>query len=111
MEQNFIVAIVRITRHLGNDLYLAEDVFDGSEVRVSVLGRMRMVASPYLQLEDECIIQMSPHDVFRGRIITKTSLKGNQSVFGSYLDVRKRYEAKFGPYTNDYTLVKRVKQT
>jgi translation initiation factor IF-1 len=93
---------------MGNGLYLAEDVFDGSEIRVSLMGKMRMTAIE-LQPKDECVIQYLHYDVSRGRIITKTSLKGDQSVFRGYLDVRKRYEAKFGPYTDDYTLIKRAK--
>jgi len=108
MEQKFIIAIVRITEHRGHGMYLAEDVFDGSETIVSITGKMRMVAFPELQTGDECVVQYSPYDTSRGRIITKTSLKGDQSTFGGYLDVRKRYESEFGPYTDDYTLIKRA---
>jgi translation initiation factor IF-1 len=108
MQKDFIIAIVKIKELVVSGLYLAEDVFDGSEIKVSVTGKMRMIVFPPLQPEDECVIQISPYDTSRGRIVTKTSLKGDNGVYGGYLDVRKRYEAEFGPYSDDFTLIKRA---
>ncbi|TXF89193.1 hypothetical protein FUA23_11825 [Neolewinella aurantiaca] len=68
-----------------------------------------MVGFPKLEPEDECVIQYSIHDPARGQTITQSALKGDQRMFGYYLDVRKRYEATFGPYTDDdYALIKRA---
>lgn len=89
-------------------MYLAEDVFDGSETIVSITGKMRMVAFPALQPGDECVVQYSPYDTSRGRVMTQASMKEHQGVFGGYLNVRNRYESEFGPYTDDYTLIKRA---
>jgi len=108
MRQKFIIAIVRITKHQGHGMYLAEDVFDGSETIVSITGKMRMVAFPALQPGDECVVQYSPYDTSRGRVMTQASMKEHQGVFGGYLNVRNRYESEFGPYTDDYTLIKRA---
>ena len=108
MEQNFVVRIVRIKGQLESGLYTAEDVLDATEVAVLVSGKMRLMVSPPLQAGDECVVQCSPHETSRGRIINKTSLKSDQPLFRSYLGARKRYESLLGPYTDDYSLIQRT---
>ena len=90
MRPNFIIAIVSITEYVGHGSYVAEDVFDGSEIRVSISGKMRMAVLSDLDPKDKCVVQYSPYDVSRGRIINKTSLKEDQRTFGGYLDVKKK---------------------